>query len=270
MEGSTILVTGAAGFIGSHAAEALLARGNRVVGVDNFDEFYSRTIKDANLKAVAARAREKGGRFEFEPLDVTDAPSLAQLVGRVMPDAILHLAALAGVRPSIERPAQYARVNVEGTTHLLDAAVKNGVRRVVFASAARIGMVAPLGGQEVIPSVRFFAGGSRSVRGVDEEGLGRRDFLGGPAGGQSLLLLNQEVRFPVFRWVRGVGFIDAGNVFERVGDLSLRNLTASVGIGIRLTTPFAILRADYGRRVHQGDPEALGGSRWTFGIGHAF
>jgi len=138
MEGSTILVTGAAGFIGSHAAEALLARGNRVVGVDNFDEFYSRAVKEANLKAVSSRAGEKGGRFEFEQMDITDAPRLAQLVARVMPDAVLHFAALAGVRPSIERPAQYARVNVEGTTHLLDAAVKNGVRRFVFASSSSV------------------------------------------------------------------------------------------------------------------------------------
>jgi len=138
MEGSTILVTGAAGFIGSHAAEALLARGNRVVGVDNFDEFYSRAIKDANLRAVSARAGEKGGRFDFEQLDITDAPRLAQLVARVKPEAVLHLGALAGVRPSIERPAQYARVNVEGTTHLLEAAVKNGVRRFVFASSSSV------------------------------------------------------------------------------------------------------------------------------------
>jgi UDP-glucuronate 4-epimerase len=138
MEGSTILVTGAAGFIGSHAAEALLARGNRVVGVDNFDEFYARAIKEANLKAVSARAGEKGGRFEFEQIDVADAPRLAQLVARVKPDAVLHLAALAGVRPSIERPAMYARVNVEGTTHLLDAAVKNDVRRFVFASSSSV------------------------------------------------------------------------------------------------------------------------------------
>jgi UDP-glucuronate 4-epimerase len=138
MEGSTILVTGAAGFIGSHAAEALLARGNRVVGVDNFDEFYSRTIKESNLKSVSSRAGERGGRFEFEQIDITDAPSLAQLVARVMPDAVLHMAALAGVRASIERPAQYARVNVEGTTHLLEAAVKHGVRRFIFASSSSV------------------------------------------------------------------------------------------------------------------------------------
>ena len=138
MQGATILLTGAAGFIGSHAAEALLARGNRVVGVDNFDEFYSRSIKEANLKAATARAGERGGRFEFEQIDITDAPRLAQLVARVLPDAVLHLAALAGVRPSIERPAMYARVNVEGTAHLLDAAVKHGVRRFVFASSSSV------------------------------------------------------------------------------------------------------------------------------------
>jgi outer membrane protein assembly factor BamA len=136
-------------------------------------------------------------------------------------------------------------------------------RGVVFASAARLGVVVPLGGQEVILSERFFAGGARTVRGVAEEGLGERDFFG-PLGGQAMLLLNQEIRFPIYRWVRGVGFVDAGNVFAQPRDLSFGQLTASVGAGLRLTTPFAVLRADYGH------VPTLGQGRWTFGIGHAF
>ncbi|MEQ1574645.1 MAG: BamA/TamA family outer membrane protein, partial [Vicinamibacterales bacterium] len=141
-------------------------------------------------------------------------------------------------------------------------------RRLVFASAARLGMVAPLGGQEVIPSVRFFGGGSRTVRGVAEDGLGARDFLGDPAGGQGQLILNQEVRFPLYRWLRGVGFLDAGNVFAKPRDISFGNLVASVGAGLRLATPFAVLRVDYGRAVSGTGTDRSG--RWTFGIGHTF
>ena len=137
-------------------------------------------------------------------------------------------------------------------------------RGVVLASAARFGAVHALGGQDVIPSERFFAGGARSVRGVAEEGLGDRDFFGDPVGGEALLLLNQEVRFPVYRWLRGVGFVDAGNVFREPGQIRVGDLTASVGAGLRLVTPFAILRADIGRVIDTGD------HRWSFGIGHAF
>jgi outer membrane protein assembly factor BamA/autotransporter translocation and assembly factor TamB len=137
-------------------------------------------------------------------------------------------------------------------------------RQLVFASAARVGVLTPLGGQEALTFERFFVGGSRSVRGVAEESLGEHDFLDLPVGGDAMLILNQEVRFPIFKWLRGVGFVDAGNVFDKPADLSLSRLATSVGAGLRLATPFAILRADYGRVVKTGE------GRWTFGIGHAF
>ena len=139
-------------------------------------------------------------------------------------------------------------------------------RGMVFASAARAGVVVPLGGQDLIVSERFFAGGSRTVRGVAEEGLGRRDFFG-PTGGQLMVVLNQEVRVPIYRWVRGVGFVDAGNVFTKPRDASLRDLVGSVGVGMRLATPFALLRVDFAKTAW-GAPATSG--RWTFGIGHAF
>jgi outer membrane protein insertion porin family len=126
----------------------------------------------------------------------------------------------------------------------------------------------PIGGQELIPSERFFAGGSRTVRGVAEDGLGARDFFGDPAGGRMLAVLNQEVRLPLYRWLRGVGFVDAGNVFTRPRDASLRDLVGSIGFGLRLASPFALLRADYGRPIW-GAPAGSSG-RWSFGIGHAF
>ena len=128
-----ILVTGAAGFIGSHAAEALSARGYRVIGVDNFCDFYDRSWKELNLRGIRA-----GRPVEVEEIDITDGPGIERLVARAKPVAILHLAAMAGVRPSIEQPAYYARVNVEGTTHLLQAAVKHGVGKFLFASSSSV------------------------------------------------------------------------------------------------------------------------------------
>jgi outer membrane protein assembly factor BamA len=140
------------------------------------------------------------------------------------------------------------------------------VKRVVLASAARYGIVEPREGQDLIPSLRFFAGGSRTVRGVDEDSLGETDFFGDPIGGKVLLVLNQEARFPVYRWLRGVGFVDVGNVWAEP-PVKLGDMTASAGVGVRLWTPFGILRADFAKTLTSG-PEGSG--RVTFGIGQAF
>src|SRR5438105_2526846 len=100
-----ILVTGAAGFIGSHVAEALLVRGDRVVGVDNFDPFYDPAIKRANLESVRRAARPRGeGAFEFVQADVCDQVAMRPLFERARPAGVIHLAARAGVRPSIADP----------------------------------------------------------------------------------------------------------------------------------------------------------------------
>ncbi len=132
---STVLVTGAAGFIGSHAADRLLSEGHRVVGVDNFSDFYDRRWKEMNLETVSKKFKEG---IDVNEIDITDGEAIDGLVRRVKPAAILHLAAMAGVRPSIERPAYYARVNVEGTSHLLEAARKHDVGRFVFASSSSV------------------------------------------------------------------------------------------------------------------------------------
>jgi UDP-glucuronate 4-epimerase len=129
-----VLVTGAAGFIGSHSAEALIERGYRVIGVDNFCDFYDRSWKEMNLQSVRGAARG----LEIEEIDITDGPSIDRLVAKTKPVAILHLAAMAGVRPSIEQPGYYARVNVEGTTHLLQAAVRHKVKKFLFASSSSV------------------------------------------------------------------------------------------------------------------------------------
>ena len=129
MPDRTVLVTGAAGFIGSHAAEVLRAAGYDVLGVDNFCDFYDRRWKEANLKTA---------KIDIEEMDITDGPAISRLIARLKPYAILHLAAMAGVRPSIERPAYYSKINVEGTTHLLQAAVENGVQKFLFASSSSV------------------------------------------------------------------------------------------------------------------------------------
>src|SRR3954465_13728730 len=120
MPDRTVLVTGAAGFIGSHAAEAVGAAGYGVLGVDNFCDFYDRRWKEANIKTA---------KIDVEEMDITEGPRISRLIEGVKPHAILHLAAMAGVRPSIERPVYYSKVNVEGTTHLLQAAIENGVKK---------------------------------------------------------------------------------------------------------------------------------------------
>ncbi|MGH7672296.1 MAG: NAD-dependent epimerase/dehydratase family protein [Gemmatimonadales bacterium] len=123
-----LLVTGAAGFIGSHLSEALVARGHEVTGVDNFDPFYPRSVKERNL------VRLRGHRgFRLVEADVARDP--LPLDGMV---AVLHLAAKAGVRPSLENPAAYIDANVTGTARVLDAARRAGVGRVVLGSSSSV------------------------------------------------------------------------------------------------------------------------------------
>ena len=130
--GQCILVTGAAGFIGSHVSAALLRAGARVVGVDNFDPFYPREEKLANLERHGARA----AGFELVETDITDSAAMGALIARTRPDGVIHLAAKAGVRPSVEDPVGYTRVNVLGTSTVLHAT--RGVSRVLIASSSSV------------------------------------------------------------------------------------------------------------------------------------
>ena len=126
-----MLVTGAAGFIGSHLVEALSARGNDVVGVDNFDAFYPRAMKERNLAEVG-----DSPRFSFREQDMLDVPALRTLL--TPETVIVHLAAKAGVRPSLADPVGYARANVTGTAAVLEAARQAGVTRIVFGSSSSV------------------------------------------------------------------------------------------------------------------------------------
>jgi len=133
-----VLVTGVAGFIGSHVAQALLRRGDRVIGLDNFDPYYDRASKQRNLDEVTGTAP---GRFSFIYGDLCDADAMRNLFTTLRPAGIIHLAAKAGVRPSLSDPLGYMRANVMGTTTLLDAArdaLPLGCTRVVLASSSSV------------------------------------------------------------------------------------------------------------------------------------
>ncbi|MFZ4573074.1 MAG: GDP-mannose 4,6-dehydratase [Phycisphaerales bacterium] len=131
----TVLVTGVAGFIGSHTAERLLAAGTRVVGVDNFDPYYDLAVKHRNLDDLRRRG---GDAFRFVEADIADAPSLRQAFELGRPRGVIHLAAKAGVRPSIEDPAGYTRANVLGTAVVFEEARRSGCDRVVVASSSSV------------------------------------------------------------------------------------------------------------------------------------
>lgn len=121
----TVLVTGAAGFIGSHAAQALVSRGDRVIGLDNLNDYYDPARKRANLDEVrkALTKTNQAENFTFIEGDIRDQKLVAELFASNTFDAIVHLAAMAGVRVSIDNPHLYYDVNVTGTLNLLDAAV---------------------------------------------------------------------------------------------------------------------------------------------------
>ena len=126
-----ILVTGGAGFIGSHLVEKLLAGGHEVVIVDDFNDFYDSQIKHANIAGFAKDVT-------VCHVDLRENDSLRTLFGREKVDAIVHLAARAGVRPSIQHPRLYYDTNVIGTLHLLEAARVTGVQRFIFASSSSV------------------------------------------------------------------------------------------------------------------------------------
>lgn len=129
-----ILVTGGAGFIGSHVCERLLHCGHAVWAFDDLNPFYDPQLKRQNLEEI----RSLGRPFEFVHGDLCDAAGLDRLFAGTRFDQVIHLAARAGVRPSLEQPALYQRVNVEGTVNLLESARKNGVGKVTIASSSSV------------------------------------------------------------------------------------------------------------------------------------
>ncbi len=140
-----VLVTGHAGFIGSHLSKRLLSLGYKVVGVDNYNDYYNPKTKLKNI----AEFKNRDGFKEYK-LDITDKEKLEKVFKKIFEEekiqVVVHLAARAGVRPSIEKPKLYQRVNVEGTKNLLELAVKSKVKQFVYASSSSV-----YGNQEKIP-----------------------------------------------------------------------------------------------------------------------
>jgi UDP-glucuronate 4-epimerase len=128
------LVTGGAGFIGSHVCERLLQDGHNVWAIDDLNSFYDPQIKRRNLRDIQKLAKP----FEFVQGDITDRATVDEIFGSVKFDQIIHLAARAGVRPSLVEPALYQRVNVEGTVNILEAARLAGVRKITIASSSSV------------------------------------------------------------------------------------------------------------------------------------
>src|SRR5512139_3583464 len=128
-----VLVTGAAGFIGSHVSHRLLDRGDAVVGLDNLNAYYDPTLKEARL----ARLMPKAG-FRFAKLDLADAAGMAQLFREERFDRVVHLAAQAGVRYSLENPQAYVDSNITGTLNVLEGCRHNGVQHLVYASTSSV------------------------------------------------------------------------------------------------------------------------------------
>jgi UDP-glucuronate 4-epimerase len=127
-----VLVTGAAGFIGMHATKRLLARGDEVVGIDSLSTYYSVKLKQDRLAQLAHP------KFRFEKLDIADAPALEKLFAREEPDAVLNLAAQAGVRYSLENPQAYVQTNLVGFANVLECCRRHPPRHLVYASSSSV------------------------------------------------------------------------------------------------------------------------------------
>jgi UDP-glucuronate 4-epimerase len=131
--GQRVLVTGGAGFIGSHLAQALLRAGMNVTILDNLTDFYSPACKRANLREVRAT-----GDFDFIEVDICEADQLRRGFIRANPDLVIHLAACAGVRPSIDRPSLYERTNIQGTLNLFELSREFKLPKFIFGSSSSV------------------------------------------------------------------------------------------------------------------------------------
>lgn len=128
-----VLLTGGAGFIGSHVAETLLRGGSDLCILDNLDPFYSPQVKERNLEDI-----RDAGNFEFSAADICDFPALRGAFQKFKPEIVIHLAARAGVRPSIENPRAYQETNIDGTQNVLEVCREFRVGRLIFGSSSSV------------------------------------------------------------------------------------------------------------------------------------
>lgn len=128
-----IVITGVAGFIGSHLGEKLISLGHEIIGIDNFDPFYPKKFKESNLAVLRA-----SGKFSFYEADIRSKQSIKDIFNASSIDLVVHLAAKAGVRPSIEQITEYYEVNIDGTVNLLECMREANVTKLVFASSSSV------------------------------------------------------------------------------------------------------------------------------------
>lgn len=228
-----------------------------------------------------------GYRFElghtFDP-DPGNDPLPLDFVSNV---ATLNLAALLDRRddPLAPRKGTFSSLSLDESSLWLGSDVSNLktlVQQFVFVPlgravlATRVQAGKKFGVDDLFLDDRFRAGGATSVRGYGEDSLGPRGSDGVPFGGEAMLVINQEVRVPLRRWVSAVGFLDAGDVFGKGERLKLRSLEIGYGAGLRFHTPVGLLRVDFGvpgssiTAVKSREANSLRSGRWYFGIGHIF
>jgi len=130
---STVLITGVAGFIGSHLAERLVGRGDQIVGIDDFNDYYDPAVKRRNIQPLLDRPN-----FTLVEADIRDGDAMDDVFQKHRPKSVMHLAARAGVRASVRDPQVYIDVNVTGTLSLLRRSIEAGVERFVFASSSSV------------------------------------------------------------------------------------------------------------------------------------
>ena len=128
-----ILITGIAGFIGSHLGDKLVSQGHQIIGIDNFDPFYSRNFKESNLAQL-----NSSENFSFFEADIINKQAIKNIFDRYSIDLVIHLAAKAGVRPSIEQISAYYQVNINGTVNLLECMREANVSKLIFASSSSV------------------------------------------------------------------------------------------------------------------------------------
>lgn len=137
----TILVTGAAGFIGSNLIDELIKEGNRIIGIDNFNDYYHPEIKEKNIKEVYTNISKLGiarDSFLLYRVDITDKENMNLIFKKHRIDIVIHLAAMAGVRPSIDKPELYSDVNIGGTLNILELIGKNRISKLIFGSSSSV------------------------------------------------------------------------------------------------------------------------------------
>jgi outer membrane protein assembly factor BamA len=171
---------------------------------------------------------------------------------------------------SLEQSGAWLGSDVNNRKLLMQQYVFVPFGNLVLASRAQAGFA--FGEDDLLPSDRFRAGGASTVRGYGEESLGPRDIFGAPAGGSKLMVLNQEARFPVYRWAHAVAFIDAGNIFGKDQPFDWGELKVGYGLGVRLDTPVGLLRGDVGfpHTPLGTSRSSTRSARFYFGFGHIF